>query len=179
MLIEREHGGNLVLEHLAHGNAGPGGNDVAHDLGIDAHANERRFTLHRFELARQLGQLLAQGVGIHGRLRHRGLAVTRGGRGSSFELRPHFADTRDKISLFFPAFAHGREPAFGLGAMFRDLFQALAMIRAERALALEYARLHAQIVERPRGIFDRRGNRVLPERQPRARRVQHADGFIG
>jgi len=138
--------------------------------------------LHRFELTVELGQLLAQGFGVHhGRLRHCGLAIARCGLrgcGPTFELRTHFADARDKISLFFPAFAHGREPAFGLGAMFRDLFQALAMVRAERALTLEYPRLHAQIVERPRGIFDRRWNSVLPERQPRARRVQHADGFI-
>src|SRR6185437_5346991 len=54
LVIERHHGGDLIFEHFADGNAGPGGNDIAYDLGIHAHADERRLALHGFELAVQL-----------------------------------------------------------------------------------------------------------------------------
>ncbi len=173
---------DLILQHLPDGNAGPGGDDVANDLRIDADADERRFPLDLFELGVQLDELGAQRRGIESRLRGRCLGIAGGSgrrRTGSFEFRAHFANTRDEIALFFPALAHGGELGFGLGAVAGDFLEALLVVRAQRGFALENARLDGQIVERAGGVFDGRRNGVLAERQPRTRGIEHADGLVG
>src|ERR1700752_1229781 len=52
------------------------------------------------------------------------------------------------------------------------------MIRPDRRFALQNALLDFEIVELPCGVLDWWGSGALGERQPRARRVQHADGLV-
>jgi hypothetical protein len=62
--FQLQHGGDLVLQHLAHRDARPAGDHFAHQMGIHADPHQRRFALHRFEFRVQLVQFGAQGAAI-------------------------------------------------------------------------------------------------------------------
>ena len=64
--FEREHGFHFVLEHLADGDAGPAGDDVADDLRVDADPHQRRFALVSVKLGVEFGQFGAQSSGLSG-----------------------------------------------------------------------------------------------------------------
>ena len=96
-----------------------------------------------------------------------------------FQLAADFADLADQVALLLPAPLQFGQSAFHRRLVFRHRRQPLGVIRAQRGFALQNARLHGAIVDLPRGVFDRRRRRVLPQRQARARRIQNADRLVG
>jgi hypothetical protein len=176
--FQLQHGGDLVLEHLAHRDAGPAGDHLAHKLRVHADPHQRRLALERFEFAVQPGEFRAQRVAVRGWDVGSGGCRRCGCGHGGFQLPPDFADARHHLPLLVPAGAQLRQARFGGLPLFRDGRDALGVVHAHRAFALEDAHLHRQVVERAHGVFDGPRGGVLAQRKPRASSVQHAHGLV-
>ena len=152
-----EHGGDFVLQHLADGNAGPGGDDFAHNLRVHADAHQRRFALKRVEFGFSVPVRRATLPDPAWRRRRGGCAaepfapapLSRLARaGCALQLAAHLADAVDQIALLLPTRLSELQPARFLGSfILGDLRQPLGVIRADGRFALEHALLHLQIVD--------------------------------
>src|SRR5581483_8162096 len=100
-------------------------------------------------------------------------------RAGRLQLPPDLADTGNDFALLFPPGMQLAKCAFRLFLFCADLLEALAVVGAQGGFALQHANLHHKIIQAPLGILDLRRRGVLAKRQPRARRVHHANGLIG
>ena len=66
-VLQGQDGGDLILHHLADGNAGPAGDDFADDLRVHADADQARLALQRRKFALQCRELGPQLCGIAAR----------------------------------------------------------------------------------------------------------------
>jgi hypothetical protein len=169
MSLQVERHVHLIAQHLAGGDPGPARDHLAHEGCVDHDGYERRFALQCLEFPGQLRELGAEGGAVAARALFRG-------RLEPLPRGPHLGD---EVALPLPALLQGGEPAFGLDPPLRELREPLGVIRARRALPFEHARLHGDVVELPRRLLEGRGDRVLAEREPRARRIEHAHGLVG
>src|SRR5262249_20792754 len=62
-VLESEDSGNLILQHLADGNSGPSGDDLADNLRVDTNANETGLSLKRGEFCLEFGEIGAKFIG--------------------------------------------------------------------------------------------------------------------
>jgi len=167
---EIKHGLNLVFEHFAHGDAGPGRDDFTDLLGVEADGGEGIFALQGYQFGVECGEFgakYAEGFGGVGLL------------GGLFDFAPEFANLRDETRLFFEAGGHGVESFLGLGFFSGDFGQPLGVIGIDGLFAGEDAFLDVEIVKATLQIFDGGGGGVLAERELGAGGVEDADGFIG
>ena len=169
--LEREQCSELVAHHRADGNAGPAGDHFADDRRIDRHAHQRRLALHHVERRLQRRQLDAQRRRIdRRRLRRRGHR--------RLELLPQRTDFLDQRAFRLPARFHRRQLLRRHRTVRFDRRQSLRMIHTHGRFTPQHALLHFKILQHATRILDRRRRRTLPKRQPRARRVEHADGLV-
>ena len=119
---------------------------------VDDDRDERVLPLQALELGGEPGELPPE------RLPSRAGAVAprRGGLARQY-LQPlaHCPDFADKVALALPPLLQRRHAALGLGSLLSELPQPLGVIRADSELALEDARLHCDVVQRPHGVFQR------------------------
>ena len=94
-------------------------------------------------------------------------------------LPAHLANPIDQVPFLLPSRRQPRQPLFRLRLLRANRRNSLRMIGPQRRLPLQNAQLHRAIVDLPLGVLNRRRRRILPQRQPRARRIQHADSLIG
>ena len=99
---------DFVLQHLADRNAGPGGDHVADDVGVDADAHQRRFAL-QVRPARHSAQLSSarsvSGSAAVGRFRrcHRWQRRPWRQAHPGFQLAANVADAVHQVALLLPA----------------------------------------------------------------------------
>ena len=177
-----EHGGDLVLQHLADGNAGPAGDHFADDLRVHADAHQRRFALQRVEFGVQLGELGAQlpPDRAAGAARRR-LAAAGVGDRAVFQLARGARGSGCTRSRSFSQRAFSAcQACFGRGLLLGDCCQPLGCDRRPAAASRSRTRVcTARSSSVPGGVFDGRRSRVLAERQARAGGVEHADRLVG
>ena len=171
VLLQFENEADFVLEHLADRDAGPGRNHLTDHLRIHADANQRLLALQLVELSVQPREVSAERSGLWR------VELVLGAQ--LLHLPADVANGMDQVPLFLPAFLEHREPGLGLRLLRLDRREPLGMVGAHGGFTRQHARLHSQIIERTRGIFERGRRSVLPQREARARGVEHADGLVG
>ena len=160
---------DFVFEHFADRDAGPGRDDFADGLAIEADAHERIFTLEAFELFVHFGEFFAHRSELFGGVNFGGFV---------FNLTAEFAHFEDDGGFLFKAGFDGGEIDFGGGEFFGDGGQTFGVVGADGLFASEDAMLDFKIVEATAEVFDGGGRRVLAEREFGAGGVKDADGFV-
>jgi hypothetical protein len=164
--LQFQHHAHLVAQHLADRHPGPARDHLADDRRVDGDAHQRRLPLQRVQLRGQRRQLGAQRLGgLERRGRRRVARGRRAVRVRRLQRGAHRADALHQPALLVPARGQPRQPGLDLRASRGDRGQPLAVVGAERGLALQHARLHGQVVELPLRVLDRRRRRLLAERE--------------
>ena len=190
---QAEHRLDLVLDHLAERNAGPGGDDLGHHQAIDLHRHQRCFALQR----RQFRAFRAQGgegrahgrVVDLGRTRLAGTGRRRGGlqrsshrrrgRRRRLEITPETDDLVDQQLLGFVALLQGGEFRGHAVTLGMQLAEALAVRAAAGRLALECSEFRFEAAQHLAAVFHGRRRGALSEGHLGAGGVEHADGLVG
>ena len=171
--LEVQRDVRFVAQHLADGNARPPRDHLADEVVVDHDLDEWGLSLQRPQLARQPGELGPQRVpGLAAAIASRSLA------GARLEPLADVPDLGDQVAFPLPARFQRSQTPFRLSGLVGELAQALGVIRADGALALEHPGLHRQIVQRAHRVLERGRKRVLAQGQPGARGVQHAHGLV-
>src|SRR5437762_1567123 len=79
----------------------------------------------------------------------------------AFEPLAGLAHLAHEVALALPPLLQIGQSPLGLRLALRQVCQPFGVVRPGRALPFEHAGLHGDIVELPRRVFERSGNRVL------------------
>ncbi len=176
VLLQREHGGDFILEHFAGGNAGPGGEHLAHNLRIHADADQASLALQRSQLAFQGLQLRFQPQPRW--LRLRPSAVAPFAACPALQLLAQFANLCYQLALLVPALLQRLELGGGSRLLLLNLGQLLLVVGAHDRLAVKDPFLHFEGVNLASGVFERRRGGVLSQRQASARGIEDAHCLV-
>ncbi|MNS93161.1 hypothetical protein D3C72_1273170 [compost metagenome] len=152
------HGFDFVAQHFAQRNTGPAGNHFADGAAIYQCMHQRLFTLDADQLGAHRGNFLS----IWG-------LVFRVAEGAKF-----FHQLQFTLPLLFKGIT---------GLLFAEQFgieggQAAGMVAAFGGFLLQHRDLCLQVVDLALAVFQRSRLRRLPQGDPGASGVQHADGFV-
>src|SRR5260370_2797918 len=172
-VFQRKHSVDLILLHLADGDASPGRDNFANDLGVNANAHEGIFTLEGVEFGVETSQFGAHGNGVKGGLRGATASSSGGGsRGSSgFELCADLSNLSDEALFLIAALLQGFQLGGKRGSLPCDGCEALRVIGADCGFALEDAPLHVEVVQLAGGGPAFRGRGAVFHCAPGARGV--------
>ncbi len=171
--MQRQDCVDFVANHLADGNAGPTGDDLADHGRIDHRVDERAFALDFRQRLPQFGQLVVLLAGQHG---FRFLAF---GRRSFFQLGLNFAHLFGQLTLLLQANLQLIAALLDVRFALLQLGNVGSMIGTADLLAFHRGNLDVQVLDLADAIFQRRRRGALAELHPGTGRVEQADGFVG
>ena len=194
--LELEHVLDLVLDHLAQRDAGPGRDDLGHHVAVHLHGDHGRFTLQRGQFG-QLGLQLGLGRGQRGRS---GLGALLGGRlllalfcGGrfvcdgrglaglllGFQFFTQLLDLGDQRLLFRIALGQGVQLGLHRVALGLELGQLVLVRGAGGGFTLQRANFHRQAFQQLGVVFHGGRHRALAQGHLGTGGVEHADGLVG